>query len=411
MAARERLIFHCDCNNFFASCECLERPELRNVPLAVAGDPEKRTGVVLAKNELAKKYGVKTTDTVWQAKRKCPGLVFVPPRHGYYREISRQVNAIYREYTDFVEPASIDESYLDLTGAPAYYGMTPRALADTLRRRVREEIGVTISVGVSFNKIFAKLGSDYQKPDATTVVTPENYRALLWPLPVRDMLFVGRAAAETLAARGIETIGALAQADPQALGQCLGKGGDMLWRYANGLDDEPVHRFDYKPEVKSVSRGRTFSHDLTNEREIHAGLSPLADEVAAALRRHQMKGLVVFVQIKSPSLRTISRQATLAHYTFLYREIMDAAMALLRAHWPVEQGAPIRALTVGVTHLSPAGRTAEQMTLLDDPRLTGEKKAPFVQRERLERLEAAIDQIRARYGSGAISFGLKQKED
>lgn len=411
MAVRERLIFHCDCNNFFASCECLERPELKNVPLAVAGDPEKRTGVVFAKNELAKKYGVKTTDTVWQAKRKCPGLVFVPPRHGYYREISRQVNAIYREYTDFVEPASIDESYLDLTGAPGYYGMTPRALADTLRRRVREEIGITISVGVSYNKVFAKLGSDYQKPDATTIITPENYRDLLWPLPVQDMLFVGRAAAEALSARGIETIGELAQADLQALGQCLGKGGDMLWRYANGLDEEPVHHFDHKTEIKSVSRGQTFSHDLTDEREIHAGLSPLVDEVAAELRRHHLKGRVVCLQIKAPSLRTISRQVTLAHYTFLYREIMDAAMALLRAQWPVEQGAPIRALTVGVTHLSPAEKAIEQMTLLDDPRLTGEKKAPSIQRERLEKLETTIDQIRARYGGKAITFGLEQKED
>lgn len=159
---KQRLVFHCDCNNFYASCECLERPELKNVPMAVAGDPKYRTGVVVAKNELAKKAGVKTTDTVWQARRKCPGIVFVPPRHGLYRQISERVNEIYHEYTDYLEPASIDESYLDMTGAPEYYGLTPVELADTLRRRVREEIGVTISVGVAENKVFAKMGSDYK---------------------------------------------------------------------------------------------------------------------------------------------------------------------------------------------------------------------------------------------------------
>lgn len=159
----DRIIFHADCNNFFASCECLERPELKDVPMAVAGDPENRVGVVVAKNELAKKYGVKTTDTVYAARKKCPGIVFVPPRHRYYGEISRRVNAIYCEYTEYVEPASIDESYLDVTQALPFYGMTPEALADELRRRIRQEIGITISVGVSFCKIFAKMGSDYRK--------------------------------------------------------------------------------------------------------------------------------------------------------------------------------------------------------------------------------------------------------
>jgi len=156
----ERLIFHCDCNDFFASCECLERPELRDVPMAVAGDPEERVGVVVAKNELAKKFGVRTTDTVWQARKKCPAIVFVPPRHHYYKAVSDRVNAIYRDYSDYVEPASIDESYLDLTGTLDYYRMSARELADTIRERVKREIGITISVGVASNKIFAKMGSD-----------------------------------------------------------------------------------------------------------------------------------------------------------------------------------------------------------------------------------------------------------
>ena len=225
---KNRLIFHCDCNNFFASCEILEKPELRDVPMAVASDPENRLGVVVAKNELAKKCGVKTTDTVWQAKKKCPGIVFVPPRHSYYQAISDQVNAIYHDYTDFVEPTSIDESYLDMTGAPEFYHLSPRELADSIRERVKQEIGITISVGVSFNKVFAKMGSDYKKPDATTVITEDNFKEILWPLPVSDLLFAGRASVETLNKKSIRTIGDLAVQPKERIQALLGKGGESL---------------------------------------------------------------------------------------------------------------------------------------------------------------------------------------
>ena len=221
----ERLIFHCDCNNFFASCECLERPELKEVPMAVAGDPENRTGIVVAKNELAKKAGVKTTDTVWQARRKCPGIVFVPPRHRYYSEVSGRVNAIYRSYTDYVEPASIDESYLDLSGTLEYYHMSAGELADSIRARVKSEIGITISVGVANNKIFAKMGSDYKKPDATTVILGEDYKTILWPLPVSDLMFAGKASVHLLNQKGIFTVGDLCQragyGSHTPLGLCL----------------------------------------------------------------------------------------------------------------------------------------------------------------------------------------------
>ena len=204
----DRIIFHADCNNFFASCEILERPELKSVPMAVAGDPENRVGIVVAKNEIAKKYGIKTTDTVYAARQKCPDIVFVPPRHHYYSAISKKVNEIYLRYTDYVEPASIDESYIDMTAFVAsraphaqdsgndtqFLETRARAVADELRSRVRSEIGITISVGVSYCKIFAKMGSDYKKPDATTVITRENYKELLWPLPVGDLFMVGKAA-------------------------------------------------------------------------------------------------------------------------------------------------------------------------------------------------------------------------
>lgn len=403
MQPKDRLIFHCDCNNFFASCECLEHPEWKDVPLAVAGDPEHRTGVVFAKNEMAKRYGVKTTDTVWQARQKCPGIQFTPPRHGYYAEISAKVNAIYREYTDFVEPASIDESFLDMTGVPEYFHISPVQMADRLRARVREEIGITISIGVSYNKVFAKLGSDYRKPDATTEITRENYQLLLWPLPVEDMLFVGKAAARILHSKGIETIGHLASSDPGMLEKWLGKGGESLWRHANGLDYEPVHRFDEKTEVKSVSRGSTFRRNLITESDILSGLSPLADEVAATLRKHHLKGSVVQLQIKAPDLHTLSRQTTLPRPTFLYREIMDTAMRLIHDHW--QSGLPIRAMTIGVTSLESEQQQEEQLSLFDaDP--AGSKN-----RKNQEKLEKAIDAIRSKHGNSAISFGFLQQDE
>ena len=194
----DRIVLLCDCNNFFASCEMRENPALRDVPMAVAGDPERRTGVVVAKNELAKRFGVKTTDTVFAAQRKCPGIVFVPPRHELYARLSRQINAIYREYTDMAEPASIDESFLDATVYTAGRWGDARDLADELRGRVRKEIGITISVGVSFCRTFAKMASEMKKPDGTTVIAPGDVEEKIWPLPVTDMPFVGRSAGETL---------------------------------------------------------------------------------------------------------------------------------------------------------------------------------------------------------------------
>ncbi|MBR3334831.1 MAG: DNA polymerase IV [Clostridia bacterium] len=402
----ERLIFHCDCNNFFASCECLERPELRNVPMAVAGDPEERVGVVVAKNELAKKAGVRTTDTVWQAKKKCPGIVFVPPRHHYYREISDQVNLIYRDYSDYVEPASIDESYLDLTGTLDYYHMSARELADTIRERVRREIGITISVGVANNKVFAKMGSDYKKPDATTVILGENYKEILWPLPVSDLMFAGKASVRLLNQKGIRTVGDLALQPRERVVSLLGKGGETLWAYANGLDTEPVRKWGDKPEVKSVSHGMTFRRDLYTEDEFLTGVAVQADRIAMSLRRQGLKGSVVSVQIKTPELAVISRQVSLDHYTWLEHEIRNVAMRLIRENW--RAGLPIRALTVGVTKLVPAEEAAEQTDLFD---LLGEKKDTGKAREKQDKMEAAVDGLRQKLGNMAVTLGVQQNED
>ena len=408
---KRRLIFHCDCNNFFASCECLDHPELKSVPLAVAGDPENRVGVVVAKNELAKKYGVKTTDTVWQAKRKCPDLVFVPPRHHLYKEISNRINDIYHEYTEYVEPASIDESYLDMTGAPDFYGMTAREMADALRDRIRTEIGVTISVGVSFNKIFAKMGSDYKKPDATTEITPDNYREILWPLPVSDLMFAGKAAVAVLNKKSIQTIGDLARQPKERMRDLLGKGGDQLWLYANGLDTEPVRKWGDAPEIKSVSRGMTFKRDLVTEEEIRTGVAVLVDHVAMSLRRHGLKGAVINIQIKTPDLRVISRQTSLDHYTYLQHEIQEIAMRLIRGNWTIGEKAPIRAITVGVTKLLPSDQAGEQMDMFDLLVTTNVGKPIKAQREKHEKLEAAVDSIRRRFGNQMITLGYQQNEE
>ena len=402
----ERLIFHCDCNNFFASCECLERPELKDVPMAVAGDPEARVGVVVAKNELAKKAGVKTTDTVWQARKKCPGIVFVPPRHGYYKEVSDRVNLIYRDYTDYVEPASIDESYLDLSGTLDYYHMSARELADSIRERVRREIGITISVGVANNKVFAKMGSDYKKPDATTVILGEDYKTILWPLPVSDLMFAGKASVKLLNDKGIMTVGDLALQPKERIMSLLGKGGETLWSYANGLDAEPVRLWGDKPEVKSVSHGMTFRRDLYTEEEILTGVSVQADRIAMSLRRQGLKGSVVSVQIKSPQLQVISRQISLDHYTWLEHEIRDVAMKLIREHWRI--GVPIRAITVGVAKLVPADQAAEQLDLFD---LMGEKKETGKVREKQDKMEAAVDALRQKMGNAAVTLGVLQNED
>ena len=391
----ERLIFHCDCNNFFASCECLERPELKEVPMAVAGDPENRTGIVVAKNELAKKAGVKTTDTVWQARRKCPGIVFVPPRHRYYSEVSGRVNAIYRSYTDYVEPASIDESYLDLSGTLEYYHMSAGELADSIRARVKSEIGITISVGVANNKIFAKMGSDY--------------KTILWPLPVSDLMFAGKASVNLLNQKGIFTVGDLALQPKEHIVSLLGKGGENLWMYANGLDTDPIRPWGYVSEVKSVSHGMTFRRDLVTREEIETGVAVQADRIAMSLRRQKLKGSVISVQIKSPQLTVISRQTSLNHYTWLQHEIRDVAVKLIEDNWRI--GSPIRAITVGVSKLLPAGEAAEQLDLFDLMADPGQAVSGSRDRERQDKMEAAVDTLRQKMGPLAVTLGIQRNEE
>lgn len=391
----ERVILHCDQNCFFASVELLSHPDLRNVPMAVCGDPASRHGIILAKNEPAKRFGIQTAETVWQARRKCPGLVLLPPHHKLYREYSVRVNELYGQYTDLVEPFGIDESWLDITGSMHLFGGDPVAIADELRRRVREELGLSISVGVSFNKIFAKLGSDYKKPDATTLISPENWQEIVWPLPVGAMLFVGRSAQHTLAQYGVETIGQLAACRPEMLEKLLGKLGRQLHEYANGLDRSPVRPQAEREPVKSVGNGTTFPHDLTRWEEVRAGLAALSDSVAMRLRRQGLYCSGVQVTIKDSSFRSISRQKRLESPTRLMKDIQRAAMELTRSAWRAPT--PIRMLTVTALHITESAESFEQLDLLGAGRAVSDA--------RQEQLESAVRAIRDKFGDGSITFG------
>ncbi|MDD3411813.1 MAG: DNA polymerase IV [Eubacteriales bacterium] len=406
-----RAILHADCNGFFASVECLDHPAYWKVPLAVAGDPKSRSGIILAKNELAKKYDVKTAETIYQALRKCPGLVLVPPRMGRYQEISRLVNQIYLQYTDQVEPFSIDESFLDVTGSLRYFHATPRELADRIRERVRREIGITISVGVSFNKTFAKLGSDMKKPDATTVITPDNFRTRVWSLPIGDMLYVGRSAAALLEKRYLYTIGDFARGRREDAVRLLGKSGDALWRNANGLDTEPVRTFGDCDPLKSVGNGMTFRRNLLTEQEIRQAVIALSDDVASRLRASGQLCRTLQVMIRDPMMKTISRQAPLPAPTHLHRELADAAMGILRASWSIRPDgrcAPIRALTVTGQQLVFDGAASRQLSLFD---FSAEGARAEELRQRLEKLEAAMADIRRQYGASSISMGCVENRE
>lgn len=384
-------------NAFYASVEALFHPEVRGKPMAVAGDEEKRRGIILAKSEEAKRMGVQTAEPIWQARRKCPGLILLPPHRELYRAYSQKANAIYGRYTDMVEPVSIDESFLDVTGSQRLFG-SGEQIADSIRAAVRDELGLTVSVGVSFCRIFAKMGSDYKKPDATTVITRQNYPALLYPLPVTSLLYVGEATAKTLRGIGVQTIGDLAALSERMLVARLGKQGGTLYRYVHGLDDEPVRDPNRPEEVKSIGNGITFSHNLTSWEDVRTGVLPLAESVAARLRRHGLKCCGVQVAIKDPSLKTIDRQRQLPRPTHLTREIYAAALGLIGQNW--SPGQPIRLLTVTAIHLVEAA-AGEQLSLFS----SGEDTA------RLEALDHSLDQLREKFGRGAIRPASILKND
>lgn len=389
----ERWILHCDMNSFYASVELLSRPELKNRPVAVCGNPKDRRGIVLAKNELAKKCGVKTAETIWSAERKCPGLVLLPPHYDHYDEYSDIVNRIYVRYTDLVEPFSIDESWLDITGSLDHFGKEAAEIADEIRSVVTSETGLTLSVGVSYNKIFAKMGSDYKKPDATTLIDRNNYKQILWPMPAREMFFVGRVTAEKLKGMNIHTIGDIASANPLFLQEALGKHGAQLYTYANGLDDSPVAKFSERRAYKSVGNGITFKRNLTGIDDVRTALKALSDRVASRLRAEGLRAGGVKLDIKDPDFKVITRQLQLEKPTDLASDIHAAAMDLAERNWRFAD--PIRLLTV--TGINLVDNLADEQlsfeTLIDN---THEKDRA---------MEETLDSIREKFGKYAIVYG------
>lgn len=394
----ERTILHCDCNSFYASVEIVLNPQLKNVPMAVGGDEESRHGIILAKNELAKKYNVQTAETIWQARKKCPELVVVKPHHDLYKEYSERVMEIYKRYTDYIEPFGLDEAWLDVTGSQRLFG-DGVTIANELRKVIREETGLTVSVGVSFCKAFAKLGSDYRKPDATTVFSKSNWKQFIYPLSVRDLLYVGKRTGDELEKLGIHSIGQLAEYDEKILLQHLGKTGSLVYRYACGLDDEPVKSIYEKEEVKSVGNGMTFKEDIIGEEGIKKGIYTLSNSIAARLREKKMKCTTVQVLIKDPQFKSISRQKKLEKPTYISRDIRETALELVKSTWNMKL--PIRMMSVTGTGLVREDCVFEQISFEEENSRDSKK---------LEKFEKTVDSLQNRFGD-IVSFGGSVNKD
>lgn len=385
-----RTILHVDGNSFFASCETALHPEYAKVPMAVCGSVEDRHGIVLAKNELAKKYNVKTAETVWSAKQKCPQLLTVRPTYGLYEEMSKRMNRIFYDYTDLVESFGIDESWLDVTGSLKLFG-SGREIADKIRCRVKNELGITVSVGVSFNKVFAKLGSDLRKPDATNEIPPQKFASVVWNLPVTALLFVGDSCARILYRMGIKTIGDLAVSDENLLREAMGKNGVLLREFALGRDYAEVTPMGYEPTPKSVSKGMTFKANLANPQDISFAVTYLSMSVAERLRKHSLCCNTVAITLRTPDQSRINRQLPLNHPSCLCDEISKAALELIRKN---HKGGEIYSLTVHAEKLSPNGQCVLQQQLFSDP---WEEKY-----QKKYSLETAVDSIRSRFGRGSL---------
>ena len=377
-----RTILHVDLNNFYASVECLYHPELRGKAVAVSGDIENRHGIILAKNQLAKVAGVKTGEAIWQAKGKCPDLVCLPPDYRKYLRFSQLARKIYADYTDKIEAFGIDENWLDVTGSAMLFGDGVK-IANDIRRRIREEMGVTASAGVSWNKIFAKLGSDMKKPDATTVITETNFREVVWPLPVEELLYVGRSTKTKLNNRAIFTIGDLARRDVHLLKLSLGMWGETLWTFANGLDQAPVAQSGEENFLKSVGNSTTTPRDLLSIEDVKMIVFVLADSVAARLRRHGLKCRTVAVHIRNNELYSFERQGKLTTPSYLARDIAGKALEIFHQNYGWER--PIRSLGVrGADLVTEHGAVQIDMFASDSAEQ--------------EQLERTLDRLRERFG-------------
>ncbi len=396
---RERVILYSDLNNFFASVEIALNPTLKGKPLIVCGDPKARKGVVLAKNEEAKRYGIKTAETVYSALRKCPNLQTVGAHHREYKRYSEKVVEIYRRFTDVVEECSIDECALDVTESIQLFG-SGAEIAEKIRRTVFEELGLTVSVGVSFNKIFAKLASDLKKPNAVTEITRENYQEKVWRLPVETLLFVGKATKESLHKIGIRTIGDLAAAEVETVYRALGKRGVQLRVYARGEDEEPVKAHKDKSDLKSIGNSMTLPHDVSDREGVKRWLYALSESVASRLRAADVgKANTVHLVVRNPQLEDTTCQ-TKVPPTALCGDIAKTAFELYCKHFPF--GTRVRMLGVTVSGFD---YRIEQLTV--DSFLSEEGNGY----DKRERAENAVAKLRKKYGYASVQRGVVLEDE
>ena len=382
-----RYILHSDCNGFFASVECLHNPDIRNKPVAVCGDTDMRHGIILAKNEIAKKYNIKTGEAIWQAMEKCPELVTVKPHFDRYIRFSKEATRIYSDYSDRIEPFGIDESWIDLTGCVKSFEEA-ETVANQIRCRIKYELGITVSIGVSFNKIFAKLGSDYKKPDAVTVITKENYKSIVWSLPVEDLLSVGRSTKKRLNAMGIFTIGQLAAFPYPSLKANLGKWGDVLHIFSNGLDMSPVKALGFVNLPKSIGNSTTTHRDLVNFEDAKVVMNVLADSVCRRMREQNLCASTVTVSLRDNTLLTITRQQKI-DTTDISTEILSAALKLIEINYSFEK--PLRSIGISLSDFKPKVEP-EQLSLLRNEK----------ERTRKNALDSSVDILKKRFGSYCI---------
>ena len=386
-----RTVLHSDLNNFYASVELLSHPELKGKPVAVAGDVEARHGIVLAKNYEAKAYGVQTAEPLWQARQKCPDIVFLPPHFELYEQYSQAAREIYYDYTDMIEPFGLDECWLDVTGSLGIFENGER-IADIIRGRMKKELGLTVSVGVSFNKVFAKLGSDMKKPDATTVIGEGDFRSKIWSLPATDLLFVGKKTDKKLKMYGIRTIGDLANTDPYLLKCILGKNGLSLYEAANGRDISPVSLFRSSPPPKSIGNSTTPPRDLVSDDDIDIILYQLCENVSMRMRREGVVCTTVQVSVRYSDLHSVERQMKPDYPNRTARSLYECARELMRRHRLL--GQPIRSLGVRGADLIRAD--SEQLSFSPD----------VMAIQRAETLEGVVDGLRRRYGKPTLRRGI-----
>jgi DNA polymerase-4 len=386
----EKIILHSDLNNFYASVECLNNPKLRNKFVAVCGSQEERHGIVLAKNQRAKMMGVQTGEAIWQAKQKCPDLVIVPPNFDEYLKYSRLVREVYYQYTDLIEPFGMDECWLDVTGSTGLFGDGSQ-IAHKIRECVKKEIGLTVSVGVSFNKIFAKLGSDIKKPDAVTCIEKDSFKERVWNLPASNLLGVGRATAARLGKYNIKTIGELANTNPKYLKNWFGVNGVKLWRYANGFDDSRVAPFDYKSPIKSIGHGITCVADLVNDYEVWRVMLELTQDISRKLRANELLAGGVSIAVKDNTLFYKEYQCKMNIPTHSTMEIAKEAFNLFQKNYNWQNN--IRAVTVRVINLV-SEHMPRQISLLSDE----------TKRDKTEKIESAMEKIRERFGKQAVTY-------